>query len=43
MNNIRETLTERFEAGLATEEELDEISNANFSDVMQEAFGGYWE
>lgn len=43
MNQIREKMTDRFEAGLATEEDLDEISNSNFSIIIQEAVGEYWK
>lgn len=42
MNHIREKMTERFEAGLATEAELDQISNANFTDIVTESVGAYW-
>lgn len=42
MNKIREKMTERFEAGLATEAELDQISNANFTDIITESVGAYW-
>ena len=41
MNQIREKMTERFEAGLATEAELDQISNANFTDIVTESVGAY--
>lgn len=43
MNQIREKMTERFEAGLATEAELDQISNANFTDIVTESVGAYWD
>ena len=43
MNQIREKMTERFEAGLATEVELDQISNANFTDIVTESVGAYWD
>ncbi|WP_372575188.1 hypothetical protein [Ruegeria jejuensis] len=43
MNIIRETITERFESDLATEQELDEISNASFADILKESVGEYWK
>lgn len=43
MNEIREIMTERFEADLATEEELDQISNASFVDVVMETVDAYWD
>lgn len=43
MNQIRVKMTERFESGLATEAELDKISNANFVDIIKEAVGAYWK
>ncbi len=43
MGKIRETITERFEADLATEAELNEIGNANFLNILEEGLGAYWE
>lgn len=42
MSRIRETMTERYEADLATEDELEEIRNSNFHDIMQEILDAYW-
>lgn len=43
VSHTREKMTECFEAGLAAEAELDQISNANFNDIIMEPVGAYWD
>lgn len=43
MNAIREIMSERFEDNLATEEELNKISNASFMKILEESLGEYWK
>lgn len=42
IEKIREIMNERFEADLATEDELEEISNANIMDLIKEKLDEYW-
>lgn len=42
IEKIRGIMNERFEADLATKEELEKISNANIMDLIKEKLDEYW-
>ena len=42
MESIRSELLSRYEVGLATEDELEAISNDGLMDVLNERLEGYW-